>query len=217
VIIDGEEINPIDQHDLFRLRQIAAPLAYRLDPSADPLELTCAHDGYRRLVPPVIVHRTFRLARDGDELLVIDEVENGGDHTVRSHLQLATGWTVQPTSAASFALLGHGVRLRLDLFGHARAAVREGWVSPRFGVRQSAPVIALDAAHSEPVFGYRIVGLSGAADAIEDRHESSTRQPTVLHVDELTHSRQAEPGRHSGAPATKSASEEGVEWSEAPG
>jgi hypothetical protein len=157
LIVDAEEINPIDNEQLFSLRQVAAPLPPELHAQAEPLELTCGHDGYRRLRPPAIVRRTFRLAFEADELWVIDRVENGSSHSVWSHVQLAPGWSVRPISASAFSLVAEGLRLTLDVVGHRSVQIRKGWVSSRFGVRDAAPLIAIEASPQEPTHvGYRI-------------------------------------------------------------
>ena len=52
--------------------------------------VNAAHDGYRRLADPVIHRRTFAWI-PGDGIVVVDRLECGGPHSIRSTLRPAAG------------------------------------------------------------------------------------------------------------------------------
>jgi len=162
VLVDGEEINPIDERALFCLARWARPLPHRLRAAGEVLELVCAHDGYRRLRPPVVVRRTFLLNVRSAELSVTDDIVGDGEHSVCSHIQLCPGWIVARESPAQFSMRRGSADLSLEVFGHTSATVSDGWVSSHFGIRERAPSIEIKALVPQTRrFGYRITSALG--------------------------------------------------------
>src|SRR4029078_4359544 len=53
IVIDGEEINPIDPRLLFELQGLAIPRLVSHEDTGDEATTTLSHDGYMRLEPPV--------------------------------------------------------------------------------------------------------------------------------------------------------------------
>jgi hypothetical protein len=163
VMITGEEINPIDPGELFRLAGWARPLPFELDLNAERIRLTCAHDGYRRLERTAVVRRAFELGREAFALTVVDEVLSGSLGHVCSHLQLAPGWRVEGPADDAFSLFAGKTRLTLQPFGHSGVSVEGAWVSPRFGIREPAARLRIDAAGSAEVrFGFRLRGAEAS-------------------------------------------------------
>lgn len=159
LLVGGEEIAPIDAGELFRLPRFAHPLAPELALTPAAIRLVCAHDGYRRLEPPVIARRTFTLDTESGELTVGDELTPGDarPHAVRSHIQLAPGWTAEAAGDRVLRLAAGATVLWIEVIGDVAVTVGEGWVSPRFGIREPAPCVRIDApAGGRGPLGYRI-------------------------------------------------------------
>jgi Heparinase II/III-like protein/Heparinase II/III N-terminus len=143
VRVDEAEINPIDPSRVFELRQFARPKIEACDLSGDPLELTGSHDGYRQLEPPCVHRRHFSLAAASGELTISDELLGAGEHRVESFVHLAAGSSVRQTGETSFAIAREGAYAEIVFSGveGGELLVEEAWVSHRYGVRESAPVL----------------------------------------------------------------------------
>lgn len=161
--IDGTEINPIDPERVFQLRQFARRTIEVCDLYRDPLTLTCAHDGYRRLESPCVHRRQFSLAAERGELAIRDELMGEGSHLIESFVHLAEASSVHRIGDASFELSAGGTRAKIafsDVDG-AEVGAKEAWVSDRYGVRQRAPVLVVRARRSFPTsLGYTITPLN---------------------------------------------------------
>jgi len=165
ICVDDQEINPLDPARLFVLERWARVARDELTMERDELRLTCRHDGYRRLRPPVTLMRAFTLSNSG-VLTVCDDLLGEGLHTVCSRLQLAVGWRAESCGEHEFALScgGHD-GLRLQIFGAAGVNIENAWVSPRFGVREHAVRLRIDASTGpRPRFGYRIGPITPRTD-----------------------------------------------------
>jgi uncharacterized heparinase superfamily protein len=166
VTVDRKEINPLPQSEMFRLPRWARPLPPRIDVLEGRIELVIGHDGYRRLDPAVIVRRTFSLSRQSDELVVTDDVTRRGSCLVVSRLQFAPGVELRVSPGDRYELHAEDTHLRIEVFGHDESLLGEGWVSPRFGVREPAPYIELKADVGVPhSIGYRIVSEDEGCEA----------------------------------------------------
>jgi uncharacterized heparinase superfamily protein len=159
VMIEDQEINPIEPTELFRLPRCARPLPFQLAETDELIRLTCSHDGYRRLAPGAVVRRTFMLSRITPKLAVVDEIVGEGEYRTCSHLQLAPQWSIEASGPAAFCLRSEQATLSIEVFGHSEISVLEGWVSPRFGVREPALRLRIDVAkQAQGRFGYHICG-----------------------------------------------------------
>lgn len=140
VSIDGAEINPIVEAELFRLRQFARPRVELFDVDSELIRFVASHDGFRRLEPPVVHRRQFSLQRSRNDLEIVDELLGEGEQQAESFLHLACGVQVERTND-EFVLSSGEYALRLTWRGASSVSVTEGWVSEQFGLRQRAAVL----------------------------------------------------------------------------
>ena len=158
VSVDRAEINPIVEHELFRLRQFARPQVGVFEDGPDYVRLVASHDGFRRLAPPVIHRREFLLDRSHGGLEIRDELLGQGEQKAESFLHLAAGTSVERTGDHDFVLSHVEHATTLAFWGTSGVNVTEGWVSDRFGKRERAVVLVADVSGPMPLrFGWRFV------------------------------------------------------------
>jgi hypothetical protein len=159
VVIDGEEINPIDETRVFELRRFAHARMRSLDLNGETHHLECSHDGYRRLRPPVLHRRRYSLEQSTSALAVDDKLLGGGLHSFESFIHLAVGVIVAPCDDGGYDVTLREARARI-LFRCVEThelQVRTGWVSQHYGRRERAPVIVASCRRECPAtFGYSI-------------------------------------------------------------
>lgn len=154
VAVDGEELNrPADPDDLFRLRYDAVPTGVHWAPGVEWDRLQAGHRGYERLPDPVSHVRTLLLHREAPVVLVRDRLDGRGIHRLvwRFHLDPALQAVVEgewvravgPAGAVALALLDRPTDLSLR--------VEPGWVSRRYGVKQTTTVVVAARTGSLPV------------------------------------------------------------------
>ncbi|TML53391.1 MAG: hypothetical protein E6G15_09265, partial [Actinobacteria bacterium] len=142
LVVDGEEIQPIDEDRVFELRRFARPRVETLRLDGDALELVGTHDGYRRRASPVLHRRRFSLNVTSEELTVHDEVVGKGEHILESFLHFAAGVALQPSTDGSYAVASERANGLLVWSGidPTESHVEQGWVSSSYGTRERAPV-----------------------------------------------------------------------------
>jgi Heparinase II/III-like protein/Heparinase II/III N-terminus len=159
VVIDGEEIHPIDPDRVFELRRFARPTVEACDLTGEALELLGSHDGYRRLAAPVVHRRRFSLALAHDELIVRDEISGIGTHIVESFVHFAPRISLERTGGAEYELHLGDASARITFTGvdADELSLHQDWISDRYGRRERAPVLVAGARRSCPaVLGYVI-------------------------------------------------------------
>ena len=151
VTVDGAEQNRIPSASLFSLHDDAVPRLILWRQTADGGTITAEHDGYLRLDAPVRHRRTVCLTQPHHVM-----VEDTFVHTTpakSSHrlawtlafapkcrvIAGASGWHIMTPAGKHFVLTPpvdvNGTRIpSADRLG-------ESWVSPRYGVREPAPVV----------------------------------------------------------------------------
>ena len=169
LVIDGREQN--EMTDTFRMRRIARVQVHdwQTGPDRDVLDAS-----YELGDEPGSVRHRRRIGflKDRAAWLVVDTIDGPGEHDVESFLHLAPGFSVAegageanrraPDLTRVIAAVGGDAPLR----AHSEAAllcsddhggvlvvpvnwdgvaVESGWVAPRYGRRESAPVIKLGA------------------------------------------------------------------------
>jgi uncharacterized heparinase superfamily protein len=97
------------------------------------VEVTAAHDGYRRLPGGVVHRRTWRLA--ARSLRLTDEVLGGGEHDLCLRLHLHPEASVRREGDHHFALYGSGGRKVATLYPDValEARIAESAYHPAFG------------------------------------------------------------------------------------
>jgi hypothetical protein len=157
VVVDGEEINPIDRDRVFELRSFARPRVLAVNLSGETIEFIGSHDGYRRLPDPVTHRRRFSLS--SNELTVYDELLCARFHEVESYMHFDHGTLIERTGDASFAARLGLARVSISFSGFTgdELALDEGWVSDRYGVRVRAPVlIGRKRQHDSALLSYKV-------------------------------------------------------------
>jgi hypothetical protein len=158
VSVGGAEINPILEHDLFKLDQFARPRVELFEDGPDQIRLVASHDGFRRLEPPVVHRRAFSLDRAHGGLEILDELLGQGEQRAESFLHLAAGTSVERIGDHEFVLSRGEHAATLACWGTSGVKVTEGWVSDRFGERERAAVLVAHVHGPMPLrFGWRFV------------------------------------------------------------
>ena len=112
-------------------------------------------NGYERLNPPVRHERSFHLLKrpdraDASYLLIHDRVSTTGKYPYQLRFQLAPDCKPAPDDGHMVVTHGNGAQLAVgiwlvDMAGGATPlaiAVEEGWTSPGYARRDSAPILA---------------------------------------------------------------------------
>jgi hypothetical protein len=146
--IDGAEQNELREDRLFAMVDRARPTVLKWEADATSTTFTGRHHGFEALAVPATHTRTLRLDGYARVLEILDEVASAGAHQLSWCFPLAP-CDVEIASGDVTARFDT-VTVRLELNGLA-AVVEEGWVSPRFGVRQPAPFVR--------VSGYSVPGV----------------------------------------------------------
>lgn len=166
VVVAENEINPMMKEGLFRLKQVAHPHVESWEETSERVRLSAWHDGYCRLSPAVIHRREFVLDRMTDKFEVVDELKGQGHQDAKTYLHFSADAAVTPTPDGGWIAERGVARCRIHLFGVERVLLEEGWVSDRFGVRQTAPVLVGLVTGQLPIrFGYRLQPLPVGAES----------------------------------------------------
>jgi hypothetical protein len=130
------------------------------------------HDGYQRFTGRPLHRRSVFHRRDGTTF-VFDHLLGDGTHDAELNWHLAAGTRVEPAGRGAWEALGDGFRLRLALLADAmveteviegREQPPQGWVSPRFGHRESAPVLHSYRRAPLPMTWVTVLSPAGASE-----------------------------------------------------
>lgn len=166
VVVAGAEVNPIAPSILFRLNQFGYPRVESWDEGAHRVRLVLSHDGYRRLMPPVIHRRTYSLVRTADELEVVDELLGDGEQNAESFIHFAPGTEVGEVGPNEWEIRRGDVRYSAEFDGFDEVRLSEGWISDRFGVREPGPMLVGAVTGRLPIrVAYRLAPAQGRAKA----------------------------------------------------
>jgi hypothetical protein len=167
-VIDGAEQNRFVRPEyLWSLMDDATPEVRHWRGDADADWFVGAHAGYRRLPQPVTPVRAVTLDKKHHRLAVIDRFEGTGEHVIRVPYHLAPGIAAAEEAPGRWRLrteAGEFLLVFLDP-GQWTAALGDGWVSPRYGVKQQAGVLNFI---RDGALATLAVGLLPAADAPAD-------------------------------------------------
>lgn len=137
------QINGQDSSEVwssFRVARRASPFGKHLAASESALELSCAHDGYRRLPGRPVHRRRWRLNEAG--LTIWDEIEGPCDDAVaRYHLHPAISIELACDDAGVLKL-PNGRRIRWSSQG-AAVAIADATFNPRFNGCQPSKCLEL--------------------------------------------------------------------------
>ncbi len=152
VVVDGEEIHPIDPAELFVLTQRATPSMERFAELEDAVLLVASHDGYSHLSAGGVVHRReMLLGRDDGTLTVRDRLAGEGEHALEAYLHLAAGTIVKREAETVLRLLRGEAHVQVRFEGFAgRVEIEDACVSDGYGVREAAPVLVVRGTANAP-------------------------------------------------------------------
>jgi hypothetical protein len=162
VVVDGTEINPLPDDDMFHLPQLAHPVVESWDETPRMVRLVASHDGYREFPGGVTHRRALELHRTTGELSVIDELQGSGYHRAESFVHLAPATrVVRRKGSLAFDLVNGKARARITFWGfNDSIELTDGWVSSEFGRRERAAVLVARWSGSIPTrFGYTLTGI----------------------------------------------------------
>jgi len=161
VMVDGEEINPFDPDEVFRLADVAAPRVRAFETGPDRDFLAAEHVGYVRLPLPVTHRRSFTFEKRVVRWVIEDELLGGGEHSwaVRFHFARVPLDVRQDGAMRVIAKVpadcGWGVELQVErgkpCDGEFLCSVEQGWIAPSYGVCEPAPVLVVSGRGCLPV------------------------------------------------------------------
>jgi glycosyltransferase involved in cell wall biosynthesis len=178
----GHNVMLVDEQDqsvlttTWAMRERARPreVAWRFSPDVD--FVTGAHDGYRRLSPPVLHRRSLLLLRAERCVIIRDDLEGVGSHAVEALFHAMPAVRVlqadRPDSwklisrrvSVSMTFLAESLRHGQPLPLSARVASGEtnpidGWYADDYGVKESAPVLHVSFRGPCPLRLYTVLQL----------------------------------------------------------
>jgi uncharacterized heparinase superfamily protein len=143
VVIDGQEQNRLRENSLFRLSADGGPLVHRWCTTSDYDLLDAEHTGYHRLPHPVSHRRIFRLAKRAGILFITDILTGMGEHTADWYFHFNHQIEIQALSPDTYLARADGreLLLHVDIAPASEAEIRDGWVSPSYGIKVPAKIL----------------------------------------------------------------------------
>ena len=135
--VDGEEINRFVQWDhLWTLHDDAVPLVRQWETGPERDVFVGTHTGYQRLPDPVTPVRTIILDHVQHALLISDEIEGAGEHSVTVPLHLAPGVEAHREAPGRIVLSAGGKEFVLlwSPADHWMLDVDAARISPSYGI-----------------------------------------------------------------------------------
>jgi len=182
LLVDGQDQSVLTTTWAMRARARPREVSWRFSPDVD--FVTGAHDGYRRLRPPVLHRRSLLLLRAERRVIIRDDLLGEGDHGVEAlfHTMPAVqvlqadrpdSWKlIGRRASVRMTFLAEGLRLGQPLPLTARVGMGEtnpidGWYADDYGVKEPAPVLHVTFRGTCPLRLYAVLQLDapGRADA----------------------------------------------------
>jgi hypothetical protein len=136
--IDGAEQNALSRDRLFALDDRTRAEALAWDVQGETVAFTGRHHGFEALEPPATHERRVELDGAAGTLTIADTVSSPGGHELE--------WTF-PLAPCTVEMVDGGVTARFEAAAltitasGVTFAVEEGWISPRYGVRERTPFV----------------------------------------------------------------------------
>lgn len=182
LLVDGQDQSVLTTS--WALRDRARPREARWQFSETADFVTGAHDGYRRLNPPVLHRRSLLLLRGERRLILRDDLEGQGAHTFEALFHGMPAVSFHPAGQpAVWRIQGRRVRMTARFLpggppgrqsGDMEFRVAEGqtdpidgWYADDYGVKEPAPVLHISFRGTCPVRLYTIleIGENDRAEA----------------------------------------------------
>jgi len=182
LLVDGQDQSVLTTTWAMRERARPREVAWQFSPDID--FVTGAHDGYRRLSPPVLHRRSLLLLRAERRVIIRDDLEGEGDHTVEALFHAMPAVRVlQADRPDSWKLIGQRASVTITFLAEslrqgqplplayrvAKGATSpiDGWYAEDYGVKEPAPVLHVSFRGPCPLRLYTVLQLDapGRADA----------------------------------------------------
>lgn len=151
----------------FLWRHVANCRVERIEETAEFVEVTAVHDGYRRLQDPVLHRRRLRLFKEARNLLITDHLECCRPHTAEVFFHFSEKCQVRQMGPRSFEASTFDKRLAIQIDSSLKPILYRasehpisGWVSPGFDVKKpSFTLVARGSVVGTTQFLSRISGM----------------------------------------------------------
>lgn len=176
ILVDGQDQSVLTTSWALRDRARPQDVRWRFSEIAD--FVTGAHDGYRRLRPPVLHRRGLLLLREERRVIVRDDLEGTGEHTAEALFHGMPAASFLPTDEPDvWHLIGRKARTTVRFYvGHPQQGGRpalayrvvagatdpiDGWYAEDYGVKESAPVLHVSFRGACPLRLYTVFEVTG--------------------------------------------------------
>jgi len=185
ILVDGQDQSLLTTH--WALKERARPRDVQWQFSEERDFVTGAHDGYRRLALPVLHRRSLLLLRESRRIIMRDDLEGQGRHTIEALFHaMPTAEFLRTGRPDSWKILGRRavVTVTFHAWGlhegsHLPVAYRvvrggtnpiDGWYSDDYGVKEPASVLHLTFQGACPIRLYSIFEVGDTAPLCADWH-----------------------------------------------
>jgi hypothetical protein len=145
VVIDAQEQNRFEAHNLFEMRPDAAVIVHGWCSTPERDWLDVEHTGYTRLAQPVRHRRTFLFEKQTGLWKIEDIVTGPNKHTVDWYFHFDHGIDLEAVDEQTFSTRCLGTNL--EIIVHAEIPIRpqivDGWVSRKYGHKLPAKILHL--------------------------------------------------------------------------
>lgn len=153
VEVDGEEQNRFRKDTVFGMHEDAHPQLNRWESTEMFDTFDGQHDGYKRLRNPVMHRRTIHFDKKKMAITITDYCTTNGRHELQWNFHFAPGVSVHKNGNDIVAAKnGKTITVQLPQELAPSARIHEDFVSPRYGVKEKAPVLTLSSSliHEHP-------------------------------------------------------------------
>ncbi|HEY1854940.1 MAG TPA: alginate lyase family protein [Solirubrobacterales bacterium] len=146
--VDGEEQNPVPEWPRFPMGDRTRSEVIEWKPEGPHPSFAGRHHGFEQMDAPAQCERRLELDPETATLTLTDVVTSSAIHEIDWSFPLGRSRSISAGTGEAEIEFEAGVRLRIEAPG-LELAVRDGWYSPRYGVREPRPFLAAKAS-SEP-------------------------------------------------------------------
>ncbi len=182
LLVDGQDQSVLTTTWAMRSRARPREVAWRFTPDVD--FVTGAHDGFRRLTPPVLHRRSLLLLRAERRVIIRDDLEGEGGHAVEALFHAMPAVRIlQADRLDSWKLVGRRASVSMTFLAESRQRGQQlpliarvasgetdpidGWYAEDYGIKEPAPVLHVSFRGTCPIRLYTVLQLDapGRTDA----------------------------------------------------
>lgn len=147
VMVDGEEIHPINKKWLFGLPNAGKAMVLNWETNGDKIIFEAQHDAYARLKDPVIHKRKITFDKSGKKWSVEDSFECKGEHRFESSLHFMPGINLAINQGTNICLkltsktAKHTILTENTANSNIQAIIEDYYYAPAYGRKYSAKVV----------------------------------------------------------------------------